>query len=75
MIAAFRTGRNSIGVEVDREYCRIAARRLKNETGTLFSRARLFSEKAEQTAEGSMQIREEPEMYQVRKRPRRSAKA
>jgi DNA modification methylase len=75
MIAAFRTGRNSIGVEVDREYCRIAARRLKNETGTLFSRARLFFEKAEQTAEGSMQIREEPEMYQVRKRPRRSAKA
>ena len=32
MIAALRTGRNSIGVEIDPEYCRMAARYLKAET-------------------------------------------
>jgi DNA modification methylase len=74
MVAALRTGRSSIGVEIDAEYCRIAARRLRDESANLFSRARLLFEKVEQTAEGSLQIREESEMYQVRKRIRHSAK-
>jgi len=37
MIAAFRTGRNSIGVEIDPDYCRMAAKYLKAETDDLFS--------------------------------------
>ncbi|MDW7980686.1 MAG: site-specific DNA-methyltransferase, partial [Verrucomicrobiales bacterium] len=41
MIAAMCTGRNSIGVEIDPEYCRIAARYLKAEASDLFARAEL----------------------------------
>jgi DNA modification methylase len=74
MIAALRTGRHSVGVEIDREYCRLAAHRLKSETATLFSKARLVFEKAEQNAEGHLQIREEPEMYAVHRLETRSAK-
>ena len=37
MIAAFRTGRNSIGVEIDPEYCRMAARNLEGGDPNLFS--------------------------------------
>jgi modification methylase len=41
MVAALKTGRNSIGVELDTEYCRMAASRLLNENGSLFSHAEL----------------------------------
>jgi len=46
MVAALRTGRNSIGVEIDSEYCRMAARYLKAEVTDLFSTATLLFEKA-----------------------------
>ena len=65
MVAALRTGRNSIGVDVDAEYCRMAARRLREETATLFSRARLVFEKAVRTPVGSLSVCEETEMYKV----------
>ena len=39
MVAAFRTGRNSIGIEIDPEYCRMAARYLKAENTDLFASA------------------------------------
>ena len=68
MLAAMRTGRNSIGVDVDAEYCRLAARRLKGETASLFSGARLVFAKAEQAACGSVELREEPEMYEAPRR-------
>src|SRR6267142_601026 len=41
MVAALKTGRNSIGVELDTEYCRMAGTRLMNENGSLFSHAEL----------------------------------
>jgi len=41
MLAALKTGRNSIGVELDTEYCRMGASRLMNENGSLFSHAEL----------------------------------
>src|SRR6266850_3171664 len=41
MVAALKTGRNSIGIELDTEYCRMAASRLLNENGSLFSNAEL----------------------------------
>lgn len=64
MIAAFRTGRNSIGVEIEPEYCRMAARYLKAETTELFPNATLIFEKA--TSERAHLIREDKELYQVR---------
>ncbi len=47
MVAALKNGRSSIGVEIDREYCRMAARRLKTENSGLFSSSELIFEKAE----------------------------
>ena len=41
MVAALKTRRNSIGVELDTEYCRMAASRLMNENTSLFSHAEL----------------------------------
>jgi site-specific DNA-methyltransferase (adenine-specific) len=39
MLAALNAGRNSIGVDIDPEYCRMALRRLDAESGPLFARA------------------------------------
>jgi DNA modification methylase len=64
MIAALRIGRNSIGVEIDPEYCRMAARYLKAENPDLFSSSKLIFEKA--TTERTRLIREDRELYQVR---------
>lgn len=61
MIAAIRTGRNSIGVEIDPDYCRMAARHLKAETSNLFSKEQLIFEKA--TAEHAYQVKEEEFVY------------
>jgi site-specific DNA-methyltransferase (adenine-specific) len=41
MVAALKTRRNSIGIELDTEYCRMAASRLMNENTSLFSHADL----------------------------------
>lgn len=43
LVAATRVGRHSIGVEVDREYARIAANRLR-EQGDLFARSKIVLE-------------------------------
>jgi DNA modification methylase len=38
-VAAAKTGRNSIGFEVDEHYFEMAHKRIANEIGTLFSKA------------------------------------
>src|SRR3990172_1680505 len=45
MIAALRASRNSIGIEIDPEYCRMAARFLKAESDNLFSTVNLHFER------------------------------
>jgi modification methylase len=65
MIAALRTGRNSIGVEIDQEYCRIATRRLRDETSNLFSRSQLQFERAQLNPQGMLEIRAEPDTFIV----------
>jgi hypothetical protein len=40
-LAALKTHRNSIGIELDTEYCRMGATRLMNENTSLFSHAEL----------------------------------
>ena len=64
MVAALRTGRNSIGVEIDAEYCRMAARYLKSESSGSVSTAKLLFEKA--TTEQSCMVRENQSLYNVR---------
>ncbi len=52
MVAALQNGRHSIGIEIDRDYCRRAARRLKTENYGLFASAELAFERAEQEPSG-----------------------
>lgn len=64
MVAALRTGRNSIGIEIDPDYCRMAARYLKVESVDLFSSPKLVFEKA--LTDGASLVREEHALYEVR---------
>jgi modification methylase len=48
MVAALKSGRNSIGTEIDHDYCLMAARYLKAENNSLFTPAELFFEKADE---------------------------
>ena len=41
MLAAMKTGRNSIGIDIDPEYCKMAEERLRNENSDMFSAATL----------------------------------
>lgn len=52
LVAALKSGRNSIGVEIEPEYCRTAARCLKAGNSGLLAPARLIFEKA--TANGRL---------------------
>ncbi|MFH0910892.1 MAG: site-specific DNA-methyltransferase [Planctomycetota bacterium] len=64
MVAAMRTGRNSIGVEIEPEYCRMAARYLKAENTSLFSNAELSFEKID--TEKACLIKEDQALYGIR---------
>jgi site-specific DNA-methyltransferase (adenine-specific) len=64
MVAAFKNNRNSIGVEIDPEYCQMTARYLKAESSDLFSDAKLVFEKAATQEEASI-VREDSELYEV----------
>jgi len=64
LVAAMRTGRNSIGVEIDLDYCRMAARYLKAESSTLLVQAELRCERRDSLSPG--QVREDRELYDVR---------
>jgi len=64
-VAALKNNRNSIGVEIDPEYCGLAARYLKAESSDLFSEACLSFEKA--AAERELHgVKEDPGLYRVR---------
>ena len=64
MVAAVRTGRNSIGIEIDPEYCRMAARNLKAENTDLFASAELRFERI--SAGRACAVMEEPALYEIR---------
>ena len=64
MVAALRTGRNSIGLDIDPDYCRMAARYLKAENADLFATSKLVFEKA--TTEPASLVKEDHALYEVR---------
>jgi site-specific DNA-methyltransferase (adenine-specific) len=64
MVAALRNGRHSLGVEIDLEYCRMAAASLKTENSDLFSKSELFFEKSE--AGRACVAGEDQALYKVR---------
>jgi modification methylase len=69
MVAALKHGRNSVGVELDSEYCKMAASRLMNETGSLFGKAQLQIDlKSNAVVEDAFVLREKSPAYKVRRR-------
>jgi len=66
MIAALRYGRNSIGMDIDPEYCRMAAQHLKKESSNLFISAELIFEKMITDNSGQLQVCEAQALYEVR---------
>jgi len=66
MIAALKYGRNSIGIEIEPEYCRMAASYLKKETGNLFLNTELIFEKMVVHGADQVQICENEALYEVK---------
>jgi len=64
MVAALRTGRNSIGIEIDPEYCRMTARHIKAENTGSSSNVTL---RFEQTiSERACLVKEDQALYGVK---------
>jgi site-specific DNA-methyltransferase (adenine-specific) len=66
MIAALRYGRNSIGIDIEPEYCHMAARYLKKESSNLFINTELIFEKMVADNSGQMQVCEDQALYRVK---------
>jgi len=66
MRAALKYGRNSIGIDVDPEYCRMAARFLKKESSNLFVNTELIFEKMVADRSGQMQVCEDQAFYDAK---------
>ncbi len=56
---------NSIGVEIDPEYCKLAAKYLKGESSNLFSKAELVFEKLFKEPSQELCVREDQELYKA----------
>ena len=63
-------GRNSLGIEIDPEYCRMAARRILDENENLFSTTDFECIHAPTTYEKALVLREKPVAYRI-SRPRK----
>jgi DNA modification methylase len=73
MVAALKHGRNSNGVELDTDYCKMAASRLMNETTALFGNAQFQIELRPHTSvEAVAALREIPPAYKTRARKKAS---
>ncbi|ODS31952.1 MAG: site-specific DNA-methyltransferase (cytosine-N4-specific) [Candidatus Scalindua rubra] len=66
MIAALRCGRNSIGIDIDKEYCRMAARYLKAEIYNSSIKTKLIFQKMANDNSGNMKVCEDQSLYKVR---------
>jgi site-specific DNA-methyltransferase (adenine-specific) len=66
MIAALRNGRNSLGIDIDSEYCHVAARYLKKESSNLFFDTELIFEKMILDNSGHLEVCEDQALYEVR---------
>lgn len=66
MLASLRYGRNSIGIDIEPEYCRMAARFLKKESSNLFINTDLIFEKLIEDNSGMLQVCEDQAMYKVK---------
>ena len=65
MMAALKYQRNSVGIEIDPDYCKMAASYLKAETSNLFAQNELIFEKAVSEKQAFM-VKEDSALYQVK---------
>lgn len=63
MVSALRNGRNSIGIEIDREYCKMSAKRLKTEANNYFNNVNLQFKKQINSKKAGPILREEKAEY------------
>jgi site-specific DNA-methyltransferase (adenine-specific) len=77
MAAAMKSDRNSIGIEIDSDYCRMAALRLKLEKGNLFSNFKLEFSKAISPSQQTYVLQESHEEFKtsIKKIPSKKEKA
>jgi site-specific DNA-methyltransferase (adenine-specific) len=76
MLAAMKWHRNSIGIEIDRDYCRLAAKRMFDENQDLFSSSSFECIQAAEMNAEALLLRDQPPGYRVRTpRKRRAASA
>ncbi|MFO7973534.1 MAG: site-specific DNA-methyltransferase [Candidatus Hydrogenedentota bacterium] len=69
MVAAMKSGRNSIGVEIEPKYARIAARRLKQEAQDLFSVREIeYLNVCTDSESGTTAVREHTGLYKAANR-------
>ncbi|HYQ86243.1 MAG TPA: site-specific DNA-methyltransferase [Bacteroidota bacterium] len=68
MVAAMKSGRNSIGIEIDAEYCRMAEERLRKENSDMFSSANLEFIYPAQESQPRLTVADKREHYLARKR-------
>lgn len=69
MAAAMKCGRNSIGVEIEPKYARMAARRLQQQSQDLFSVRNIeYLNVFQDTSAGQLCVREDAELYREAKR-------
>ena len=67
LIATLRNCRNGIGIEIDPEYCRMAAKIMKTECVDLFSKTNLLFEKTVKEFGSIVRVCQDSQMHQVTK--------
>lgn len=68
MIAAMKSGRNSIGIEIDSEYCKMAEERLRKENSDMFSSATLEFIYPAQDVQSKQAVSDKRAKYSTRKK-------
>ena len=68
MVAAMKAGRNSIGIEIDPEYCKMAEERLRKENSDMFSSATLEFIYPAQEAQPKLAVSDKRAKYSTRKK-------
>lgn len=68
MLAALKAGRNSIGIEIDPEYCRMTEERLREDNSNMFSSANLEFIYPAAEVNQKPTVSDKREKYEVRKR-------
>jgi DNA modification methylase len=68
MVAAMKAGRNSIGIDIDPEYCKMAEERLRKENSDMFSSATLEFIYPAQEVQSKLAVGEKRAKYSTRKK-------